>query len=254
MHLSLSLRTRVEAFKGSGEWDEVSLQKEFDSQQIALLLCDMWNIHWCKSATRRCEEIVRQMIPVLKAAHARGVQIIHAPSDCMEFYKDMPQRQRIQEIVPVEPPPNREIAEPPLPVDASDNGCDDIPQCPVNHPWTRQHPSLPIREEDVISDKGVEVYSLLQQRGIKTLLIMGVHTNMCVLGRSFAIRQMTRWGVPCILVRDLTDTMYNPRMSPYVDHAQGTELVVEHIEKYWCPTLLSADFLRACGWSGAETA
>ena len=48
----------------------------------------------------------------------------------------------------------------------------------------------------------------------------------------------------CLLARDLTDTMYNPRMSPHVSHERGTELVVEHIEKYWCPSFLSADLPR----------
>ena len=56
---------------------------------------------------------------------------------------------------------------------------------------------------------------------------------------------MTRWGIHCILARDLTDTMYNPKMRPFVSHDQGTELVVEHIEKYWCPSLLSADLMAA---------
>jgi hypothetical protein len=69
---------------------------------------------------------------------------------------------------------------------------------------------------------------------------MGVHTNMCVLGRSFGIRQMTRLGFNTLLVRDLTDTMYNPRRRPMVTHEQGTELVVRHVERYWCPTTLSA--------------
>ncbi len=245
MGLNLTLRTRVEAFKGSGEWQEVQLQKELDPQQTALLICDMWDKHWCQSAMRRGAVIADQMVPVLAVARSRGVQIIHAPSECMEFYQEMPQRKRMQAIERVTPPAPHDIAEPPLPVDASDNGCDDVPQCPVNNPWQRQTPTIEIATEDVISDNGVEVYSLLQQRGIKTLLIMGVHTNMCVMGRSFAIRQMTRWGVPCVLVRDLTDTMYNPRMPPFVSHEEGTELVIQHIEKYWCPTILSADLLRA---------
>jgi hypothetical protein len=107
--------------------------------------------------------------------------------------------------------------------------------------WTRQHPAIRIAEDDGISDNGREVYNLLRQKGIENLLIMGVHTNMCVLGRSFAIRQMTKWGIHCILVRDLTDTMYNPAKRPFVKHEKGTELVVEHIEKYWCPTLDSGD-------------
>ena len=74
---------------------------------------------------------------------------------------------------------------------------------------------------------------------------MGVHANMCILNRSFAIKQMTNWGIRCILVRDLTDAMYNPRKAPYVSHAAGTELVIQHIEKYWCPTVLSADLIAA---------
>ena len=89
-----------------------------------------------------------------------------------------------------------------------------------------------------------EVYNLLQQLGVKNLVILGVHTNMCVLGRSFAIKAMTRWGVRCVLVRDLTDTMYNPRRPPHVPHARGTELVVEHIEKHWCPSILGDDLLK----------
>ena len=74
---------------------------------------------------------------------------------------------------------------------------------------------------------------------------MGVHVNMCILNRSFGIRQMTRWGVPCILVRDLTDAMYNPKSKPYVSHAAGTQLVIEYIEKYWAPTTTSGDLMTA---------
>jgi len=76
---------------------------------------------------------------------------------------------------------------------------------------------------------------------------MGVHTNMCVLNRSFAIKEMTNWGERCILVRDLTDSMYNPKARPYVSHDQGTELVIEHIEKYWAPTVLSEQLLQTLG-------
>jgi hypothetical protein len=76
---------------------------------------------------------------------------------------------------------------------------------------------------------------------------MGVHTNMCILNRSFAIKQMTKWGLRCILVRDLTDAMYDPKAQPFVTHEQGTELVIQHIEKHWCPTVESAELLRAFG-------
>jgi hypothetical protein len=37
----------------------------------------------------------------------------------------------------------------------------------------------------------------------------------------------------------MTDALYDPRDYPFVSHARGTELIVEHIEKYWCPSILS---------------
>ena len=37
--------------------------------------------------------------------------------------------------------------------------------------------------------------------------------------------------------------MYDPRDKPYVSHARGTELVIEHTERYWCPTIISRDLL-----------
>ncbi|MBE0697009.1 MAG: hypothetical protein IH586_08800 [Anaerolineaceae bacterium] len=45
--------------------------------------------------------------------------------------------------------------------------------------------------------------------------------------------------MPVALVRDLTDAMYNPAQAPYVSHDEGTRLVIEYIEKFWCPTVLS---------------
>jgi hypothetical protein len=73
------------------------------------------------------------------------------------------------------------------------------------------------------------------------VLVMGVHTNMCVLGRPFSIRQMVSQGKHVLLVRDLTDTMYDPEARPFVSHFTGTDLVVEHIEKYWCGSITSTD-------------
>lgn len=77
------------------------------------------------------------------------------------------------------------------------------------------------------------------------MLILGVHTNMCILNRSFAIKQMVRWGQPIALVRDMTDAMYNPANPPYISHAQGTGLVIGYIERFWCPTVSSRDILSA---------
>ncbi len=134
---------------------------------------------------------------------------------------------------------------PPLPVDASDGGSD-TGEKPWHRAWTRQHPAIEIDvARDGISDNGQEVWNFLKQRGISNVLVMGVHTNMCVLARPFAIRAMVGRGINTFLVRDLTDTMYNPARSPYVSHEEGTRLVVEYIEKFWCPSVASADLTNS---------
>jgi len=135
------------------------------------------------------------------------------------------------------------LTDPPLPIDDRDGGCDTGNS--YYPAWTRETAALPMGRDDVISDDGPQIYSFLEARGIRNLLVMGVHVNMCVLNRPFAIRQMTNWGIRCVLLRDLTDSMYNPKDRPYVSHDRGTELVVEHIERYWCPSLLSTELLQA---------
>lgn len=168
----------------------------------------------------------------------------------MQFYADWPQRQRAQSAPKAAPPSDingwrsvNRAKEPLLPIDDSDGGCDDAPQCKQGSPWKRQIAALEIAPEDAVSDRGDEVFNLLQQFGRDNVIIMGVHENMCVLGRPFAIRQMVAIGKNVLLMRDMTDTMYNSRRPPFVSHFQGTDLVTEHIEKFWCPTITSADII-----------
>jgi nicotinamidase-related amidase len=132
--------------------------------------------------------------------------------------------------------------EPPLPIDDSDGGCDDDPPCPQGSPWRHEIDRLEIKPGDAITESS-EAYNLMRQRGITNVMVMGVHQNMCVLGRPFAIRQMVRLGQNVVLVRDLTDSMYNSRRRPFVDHFTGNALVTWHIEKYWCPTITSDQIL-----------
>jgi nicotinamidase-related amidase len=242
--MRLPLRTRVEAFKGSGQWQEVHFEKEFPVAETGLLICDMWDNHWCSGATHRVGALVKVMAPVVDQARAGGIQVIHAPSEVMAFYKDYPQRQRVLAMPHVSTPADLDLNDPPLPIDDAKGGCDTNSD-KFYKAWTRQHAAIRIAGDDAISDQGSEIYSLLRKQGIANLLVMGVHTNMCVLKRTFAIRQMTKWGIRCVLVRDLTDSMYDPQTRPYVPHEQGTELVVQHIEKYWCPSVVSRDLTRS---------
>ena len=63
------------------------------------------------------------------------------------------------------------------------------------------------------------------------------------MGRPFGIRQQKYLGKNVVLCRDLTDALYDPRDPPYVSHARGLELVIEHIETYWCPSILGESLM-----------
>jgi nicotinamidase-related amidase len=219
-------------------------KRELDPTKTAIVICDMWDDHWCKSAAERCDALAKRAAPVVIAARRAGMTIVHCPSDTMDFYKDSPARQRAKDVKKVDPPKMKVIDAPALPIDDSDGGCDDAEAPKFRKAWTRQHKAIEVDEErDFVSDSGPEVYSILQSKGIKAVIVMGVHTNMCVLNRGFAIKQLTKWGVDCLLVRDLTDAMYNPKAKPFVKHEVGTLMVIQHIEQYWCPTIESKDLL-----------
>ena len=243
--MHVAARRRVPSPGDSAGVRVTTEQLELAPARTAAVLCDMWNEHWCRGATRRVAQMAPRMNEVIEELRRKGVLIIHAPSSTMSFYADAPGRALARNApeVAADPPlsewclldPERE---PPLPVDDSDGGCACRPWCVTGQPWTRQISTLEIRPGDAITDSA-EAYYLMRQRGITCVILMGVHTNMCVLGRPFAIRQMVYQGMDVLLMRDLTDAMYNPRRKPYVGRFRGTELVVEHIERYWCPTITS---------------
>jgi nicotinamidase-related amidase len=246
--VTLTLHLRTQALcqdpTGHNEWCTTTIAKKVPAATTAVLICDMWDQHWSRGAAERVSAMAPRLNQVVQVARARGALIIHAPSDTLDFYSDTPACQRVRVIPSVEPPLPGEHADPPLPIDDTDGGSD-TGEAPWHKAWTRQHPAITIdQERDLLTDDGRQVYSSLRWHHTEQLLIMGVHTNMCVLGRSFGIRSMVRWGVPVALVRDLTDTMYNPARSPYVSHDEGTRLVIAYIEKFWCPTVASTDLLE----------
>lgn len=237
-HATITLNTRRHQPAADGSYHPVSTTRTVPASQVAVVICDMWDLHWCQGATQRTDTLAARINPFISRLRDHGVLIVHAPSETMPFYANTPQRLRAQlapqaDLPPAPPPP----ASPPLPIDDSDGGCDtDDSFYPA---WTRQHPAITIGPFDAITDQGDELTNLFHQLGITTVLYVGVHTNMCILNRPFAIKAMTARGFDCVLVRDLTDAMYDPNDPPHVPHDQGTRLVVQYIEQHWCPSALS---------------
>jgi nicotinamidase-related amidase len=228
----------------------------WEAKKTALIICDMWDDHWCKSAARRVDEMAGPLNEVVKQARARGVFIIHAPSSVTDFYKGTPQRKRALDAPLAKTPQPLTTAqrwgtawcwtdakhEGVLPIDDSDMGCSCVgTKCEIREAWKSQTGKIGVSLDDAITDNGQETWNLLTERGIENVILCGVHLNMCVLGRPFGIRQQVYWGKNVALMRDFTDTMYNPERPPGVDHFKGTDLMVEHVEKFWCPTFTSTD-------------
>ena len=239
--LQLTTLRQVPKTTGRNGWRVVEEEVVWQPSETAIIIVDMWNKHWSWGATERVDIMAPRMNAVINTARNQGIQIIHAPSDTMDFYDGHPARNWVLDVPHVEMPDPIEHPDPPQPVDSSDGGSDTGEENGYKA-WHRQHPAIEIQDGDAISDNGQEVYNVLMQKGIKNLLYMGVHTNMCVLGRSFAIKAMVQSGqFNVALVRDLTDAMYNPFKPPYVSHEEGTQLIIAYIEKFWCPTITSDD-------------
>ncbi len=142
-----------------------------------------------------------------------------------------------------------------MPIDDSDGGCScEEPECESGKPWpwTRQIEAIEIYPEDAISDDGAEIWFLMEERGIENVVLTGVHLNMCVLGRPFGIRQMVRTGKNVALMRDMTDTMYDPSSAPVVDHFTATDLMIAHVKRYWSPSIVSSEFSGESAFRFAE--
>ncbi len=247
--LTVQLRRRqaVRDRQGFLTWETAEMPLELAPGRTALLVCDVWDRHGCRGAEERLARLRPRMNEVVRAARSSEMLIVHAPSDTMDYYAGSPARERVLDAPAVCPPADLAHDDPPLPIDDTDGGCDtDRNPGGVHEPvWTRQHPAIEIDQtRDAISDDGRELLNLYRQRGIETLIILGVHATMCILNRTFAIKQMVRWGFDVVLLRDLTDTMYNPARAPYVSHEEGTRLTLAYVEAFWCPTMDSADLLR----------
>lgn len=268
---SLLLRSRD---RESGHLRQLPV--EWKAAETALIVCDMWDSHHSRNAALRTAEVAPRIDALAREARARGALVIHAPSGCMVAYDGHPARLRAVEAPAAPSVPEgieawchwKDETEESTgyPIDHSDGGEDDEPEALAawhreleaqgrnpGSPWQRQIASIAIDPEaDAISDSGVEIWNLLEARGIRNVMIAGVHTNMCVLGRPFGLRQMARNGKNTVLVRDLTDTMYNPKMRPFVGHFVGTDLVVAHIEQHVCPTIGSRQVLGGTSFRFAD--
>jgi len=229
----------------SGE--TVLTRETVDSKRVGVVAVDVWNYHWCKTATMRVDAIVPRMNQALAAARDLGMTVMLCPSDVVDNYVGFPQRERVFQL-PLMPVPDAvTVTCPPVP-DAGGCACG-AERCSGNYGWDGMHPGLVIGADDWMPDTQAEVYALCRKLGLTHLLYVGFHTQVCLLGKPMGLKAMKSAGLQCVLARDMTDAHpgYDPARQFTPD--LNTEQVVAHFEKHLAPTIhLQEELVRLGRW------
>jgi nicotinamidase-related amidase len=252
--LGLIRRTLSTRHDGTRAWQVEQTSLDLPASRLAVVVCDVWDRHWSAGATLRAARMAPRIDRFCVRLRRAGALVIHAPSDTMETYRGSPARQRIAGCSPVTPP--EPVTLPPMPFEPARGGSDtDDPLAPGTPVWSRQHPAIAVDEHrDVITDNGAELAAYLRARGRDTVLMTGVHANMCILRRSFGLVALAGYGFTPVLVADLTDAMYDPAEPPYVNHDAGNQLVIGYIRAFVAPTTHSKDVVISPGPAAGDAA
>jgi nicotinamidase-related amidase len=253
--LKFTYQTRMLAENGSGDfeiWRVINNEVQLDPSKTAVIVMDMWNKEGgCRVAKKRAAHMIPSMNEALDAARLLGMKVIFSPSGILHPYTNTSQRKAVTDL------PNYKLPDP-------------VIFNPSEPPWSRskynmsggesvptirmigQHPELLIKEDDLISaDSRQEIWNICQEFYITHIFYMGVHTNMCILNRPNGIVEMRRLKLKCFLVRDLTDAWtdrHDPETGKFDENLTndvGTKMVIEHFEKFICPTITSLSILDA---------
>ena len=214
----------------------ITLQKEeVDPKRVGVIAVDVWNFHWCKTATMRVDAFVPRMNKALEAARALGLTVMLCPSDVVDNYVGYPQREAIFALPKVTVPKVVDVTCPPVP-DAGGCACG-RERCAGNFGWDGMHPGLVIGDDDLMPDTQAEVYAICQKYGLTHLIFVGFHTQVCLLGKPMGLKAMKAAGLNCVLARDMTDAHPGYEPSRNFTPDLNTEQVVEHFEKHLAPTI-----------------
>ena len=226
-----------------------AVKERVDPSKVGIVVVDMWNFHWCKTATMRVDALVPRMNRVLDAMRREGMTVMLCPSDVVDNYVGWPQREKIF-AMPLHPVPPLIKIECPAPPDAGGCACGKE-RCVTNYGWDGMHPDLVIAAGDLMPDTLEEVYSICKERGLTHLIYFGVHTQVCLLGKPMGLKNLKSAGLKCILARDLTDAHPGYKPATGLTPDKHTAEVVEHFERYLAPSVDMTEEVKKLGkWNG----
>ena len=241
----------------------------FSPGEIAFVMVDLWNtgfgpkplshLGWeaefnaGKSFCDRAGEIeLTRILPMLHACREHGIAVVHAPT------RDIAIKHKQWEDLATEGdrhPPRH------APVEAAN-----WPPRDWVDSWRKEHTHLfrteewytnyyqhvrpnqdipePLRpmDGDLVISSGDMMHRLLAERGIRVLFYSGFATNMCLIDKPGAIRDMAGRGYLPIVIRDATTGTENAET---VDHLSITRAFVDQIEMLWGYSVTTEELLMA---------
>ncbi|MCF6176973.1 MAG: hypothetical protein L3J71_14530 [Victivallaceae bacterium] len=239
--LNLSVRNRKETSTRSAVFTEKLSNTEWVASETVIIIIDMWQEVELQQINERTNEMVPLMNSMLNSLRNKGVLIIHAPSEGIDFYIGQTARLNAENTASASNFPAGleqwnywiSTAEETAGYPVSQTVCP-----PVD---VHQHSGIGIHDNDAISTNSREIWNLMELHGIKNVLVAGMFSNVCVAGRPFGLRNWVRYGKNTLLIRDMTDVLYEDDLSPYISHFAANDLMTKHIEKYICSSILSSD-------------
>jgi nicotinamidase-related amidase len=204
-------------------------------EESALVLVDCWDSHFALSYLARAEAIMRERIrPVMDAARAIGVTVVHAPSP--KQARKFPQWLRYagdSEVSPVKqpdpdwPPPDfvhRRGEWAHLRKEWSGDYREKLVR--EDEAYTI-HPSVWPEPDDFVIATGEQLHRLCKHRKIKYLFYAGFAANACLPWRDYGMVAMRDRGYYLILLRDCTTAIETADTLPTL---MVTHVMVHQVE------------------------
>ncbi len=238
--LILNLRKHQEFFVNT-PLERVEKEKTFHSSRVAVLVIGMWSGHQCKVADDKLQELSPKVDAFLKRCRSKDMKIIFGSSSLTKLPKYANLRKNMKNI-PFSTFKDKGLCFPPIPFDDTDGGINER-----NPNFQRgevdMNPAIEIMDCDAMTDNSKEMLNYLYYHKCELLLVVGVHTNMCVLDRPYGMKNLARYGFPMALVRDLADPMIKPDGIVVKDREDALDKIVKYVEQYFAPSIDSRDLI-----------
>ena len=218
-------------------------------EQSALVLVDVWAVHYIDSWLDRARAVTREsIVPALSAARKAGMLVVHAPSPTVaDKYVESPAAVSL---------PREPIRSDWPPADfrgiyRKDRwaafGRNQEPRLPGVYKWYEKEllisPLAEPRSGEPIIHTGDQMHALLAEHRIMHLIYAGFATNWCLIGRDYGIMAMNERGYNVIMIRDATTGI---EFHDSVDHLGATAMTIREIETKYGWSCDTAAFVKAC--------